>query len=108
MTVSVSPSQVIEDSDATFTVSSSIVLSQTITVSYSMRGAALKGTDYTLSGTPSQITIPSGQSSATVVLHTIADHVKETNETATMALSSGAGYKIPKRAKATLTIVNAP
>jgi hypothetical protein len=73
-----------------------------------MRGTALQGSDYTLSGTAGQVTIPAGQSSATVLLHAVADHVKETNETATMVLTSGTGYKIPKRAKATLTIVNGP
>ena len=68
----------------------------------------MQGSDYTLGGTPGQLTIAAGESSATVLLHTIADHVKERNETAVMALNAGAGYKIPKRAKATLTIVNGP
>jgi hypothetical protein len=73
-----------------------------------MRGTALNGTDYTLSGTPGQVTIGAGQNSATVALHSIADHVKERNETAVMALAAGSGYKIPNRAKATLTILNGP
>ena len=73
-----------------------------------MSGKAQQGTDYTLSGMPGQVTIAAGQSSATVVLHAIADHIKERNETAILALNSGAGYKIPNRAKATLTILNGP
>lgn len=74
-----------------------------------MRGTAINGPDYTLSGTSGQVTIGAGQNSATVTLHSIADHVREKNETAVMALSSGSGYKIPKRgAKATLTILNGP
>ena len=73
-----------------------------------MGGRARAGSDYTLSGTAGQATLPAGQSSATVTLHSIADHVKERNESVTMSLQSGAGYKIPKRAKATLTIVNGP
>jgi hypothetical protein len=77
-------------------------------ISYSMRGTAINGTDYTLSGTPGQVTIVAGQNSATVVLHSIADHVREKNETAVAALTSGSGYKIPTRAKATLTILNQP
>jgi hypothetical protein len=109
ITVSVSPGSVSEGNDATFTFSSSVVVSQSVTVSYVMRGNALDGIDYTLSGTPGEVTIGGGQNSATVRLHSIADHVKEKNETAVMALSSGSGYKIPKRgAKATLTILNAP
>jgi hypothetical protein len=106
--VSVSPAQVAEGNDATFTVSSSVVLSRDLTVSYSMRGTAQQGSDYTLDGTLGQLTIFSGQSSATVVLHAVADHLQERNETATMILINGVGYKVPKRAKAILTIVNGP
>jgi hypothetical protein len=74
-----------------------------------MRGTALNGTDYTLNGSSGQVTIAAGQSSAAVTLHSIADHVKERNETAVMALATGSGYKIPRRgAKATLTIINGP
>jgi hypothetical protein len=74
-----------------------------------MRGAALNGTDYTLNGSSGEATIAAGQRSATVTLHSIADHVKERNETAVMALAAGSGYKIPKNgAKASLTIVNGP
>ena len=109
ITVSVSPSSVIEGNDATFTFSSSVVVSQPVTISYSMRGTAFNGTDYTLSGTAGEVTISAGQNSATVTLHSIADGVREKNETAVMALTTGSGYKIPRRgAKATLTILNAP
>jgi outer membrane biosynthesis protein TonB len=108
ISVSVSPGSVIEGNDATFTISSSAPVSQSLTINFSMRGTAMNGNDYTLS-TVGQVTISAGQSSTTVTLHSIADHVKERNETAVMALSSGAGYKLPKRgAKATLTIQNAP
>jgi hypothetical protein len=82
--VSVSPGQVAEGGDATFTISSSVILSRPITVSYSTRGTAQQGSDYTLAGTPGQVTIPAGQSSATVLLHSVADHVKEKNQTATI------------------------
>jgi hypothetical protein len=73
-----------------------------------MRGSAQTGRDYTLSGNPGSITIPAGQSFATISLHAIADHVKERNETAIMALVSGSGYKLSGQANATLTIVNGP
>jgi hypothetical protein len=73
-----------------------------------MRGTAQRGTDYGLDGTPGGVTIPAGQSSATVVLHAVADQMKEKSETATMILTNGTGYKLPKRPKATLTIANAP
>jgi hypothetical protein len=107
ITVSVSPGSVVEGNDATFTVFSAAVVSQSITVNYSMRGTAINGTDYTLSGTPGQVTLSAGQTSATVTLHSIADHVKEKTETAIMVLSGGSGYKLPKRGtKVTLTILN--
>jgi hypothetical protein len=100
---------VIEGNDATFTVSSAVAVSQPVTINYSMRGSAINGSDYTLDGTPGQVTIGAGQNSATVTLHSIADHVSERNETAVMALTTGSGYKLPKRgAKATLTILNGP
>jgi hypothetical protein len=98
----------VEGSDATFTISSSTILSQPITVSYSMGGRAQQGIDYTLGGTTGQVTIAAGQSSATVVVHTVADHVKERNENASMSLTNGTGYALSRRAKAALTIVNGP
>ncbi len=73
-----------------------------------MRGTAQNGVDYTLDGTPGQVIIAAGQNSAAAVLHAIADHITEQNETAIMVLNAGTGYKIPKRAKATLTIINGP
>jgi hypothetical protein len=73
-----------------------------------MRGTAFNGSDYTLNGSSGQVTIAAGQRSAAIALHSIADHVKERNETAIMALATGSGYKIPSRAKATLTILNGP
>ena len=84
-------------------------MTQSLTVNYSMRGSATNAVDYTLSGPSGQVTITVGQNSATITLHSIADHVSEKNETAVMALANGSGYKIPKRgAKATLTILNGP
>src|SRR4029077_8037107 len=94
ITVSVSPSGVVEGNDATFTFSSSATVSQSLTINYSMHGTSVNGTDYTLSGTPGQVTIAAGQASATVTLHSIADHVKERSETAIMSVISGLGYKV--------------
>lgn len=74
-----------------------------------MRGTALNGSDYTLDGIAGQVTINPGSNSATVTLHSIADHVKERNETAILVPSSGAGYILPKHGtKATITIINGP
>jgi hypothetical protein len=61
-----------------------------------MSGQAILGTDYTLSGTPGKVTIPAGQSSATVTMHSIEDSDErvDRNEAATMTLSKGSGYKL--------------
>jgi hypothetical protein len=61
---------------------------QPVTVFYSMSGSARLGTDYTLSGTPGQVTIPAGESSARVILHAL----RNANRTATMTLVDGPGY----------------
>ena len=62
--------------------------SQTPTVvDYTVGGSAVLGQDYTLSGTIGQVTIPAGQTSATVILTAIKDNVAENNETVTLTLS---------------------
>src|SRR6202043_3725299 len=65
------PEQITEGSDATFTVYASPKSYQPVTVFYSTRGKATQGADYTLSGTPGQVTIPAGQFLATVTLHAL-------------------------------------
>jgi hypothetical protein len=76
-------------------------------VSYSVGGSATAGSDYTgLTGT--QLTIPADQSSVNIAVHAVADHVNERKETVVLLLRSGAGYRLPKSNKATLTITNAP
>ncbi len=59
-----------------------------VTVNYSMSGSATLGTDYTLSGTPGQVTILAGDFSANVILHA----VRNVNKGATMTLIPGVGY----------------
>jgi len=62
------------------------------------------GTDYTLSGSPGQVTIPAGQSSGSVTLSASSTNAKK-KKTATVNLQSGAGYKLGKPKNATVTIV---
>ena len=61
---------------------------QPITVFYSMSGSARLGTDYTLSGTPGQVTIAAGRFSGRVILHAL----RNVNRNATMTLIPGPGY----------------
>ena len=73
-----------------------------------MGGTANLGADYSLTGAAGQVTIPAGQTFATVTLHAISDSLKERKESATMVLRAGTGYKLPSRPKAVLTIANGP
>jgi hypothetical protein len=73
VSVSASPTQVHEGSSATYTISSSPAPSQSIAVRYSMSGSAAVGSDYTLSSAHGQVTIPAGQSSASVTLSALED-----------------------------------
>jgi hypothetical protein len=110
VSVSASPTCINEGGFASFTISSSSINpSRPITVHYAMSGTATLGTDYTLSGTTGQATIPPGASSVTVALTALDNNASPANPTATMTLSAGAGYKLTKSktAKAaTLTIDN--
>ena len=83
-------------------------MNQPVTVTYSMSGKAMQGSDYTLSGNPGQVTIPAGSSSATVTLHAIADHIAEKTESAVMTLNKGSTYTVARARKATVSILNGP
>jgi len=61
---------------------------QPVTVNYSMSGSAVLGTDYTLSGPPGQVTIPAGQTFATVILHA----QRNVKKNAIMTLRPGPNY----------------
>jgi hypothetical protein len=100
--------QIKEGKTATYTVHASAAVSRNTTVGYAMSGTAGQGPDYTLSGTPGQVTIPAGQSSATVTLTAITDHVTEGTETATMTLQPGVGYKLGNQKQATASVIDSP
>jgi hypothetical protein len=111
ISIRVSPTNISEGGDATFTVSASTINPfQVTTVHYSISGKAHFGTDYTLTGVFGQVDIPAGASSASVVLHALTDSLMEKKaEKATMKLSKGAAYKLSstkKATKATVSIAN--
>jgi hypothetical protein len=106
------PTSVGKGGTATFTISLNASTSQDVTVNYSMSGNAVAGADYTLSGTPNQVVISSGQTSTGVTL-TVTTMKTKGKEKATMTLNAGSGYQLPagKRRKAkppkvTVTINN--
>jgi len=102
--VSASPTRIHEGASATYTVSVSPAPSQSITVGYSMSGTAILGTDYTLSGTPGQVTISGGQTSASVTLQALNDNDSGNTDTAIMTLQAGTGYALGSPKTATVTI----
>src|ERR1044071_6991877 len=106
--LSVNPTSINEGQGATYTVTASSTVSQSITVGYAMSGTATNGTDYKLSGTANQVTIGAGQSSATVTLKSKADHVTEGTETTIMTLQPGSGYKVGRNSQATVSILDSP
>ena len=74
-----------------------------------MSGKASYGSDYTVDGTPGQVVIAPGASSAMITMHALADNTKEKGEKVTFTLEQGPGYNLAKQKKsrkATVTIVN--
>ena len=92
VTLSAAPTSIRSGGKSVFTVSASAPVSSTITVNYSVSGNATLGTNYSLSGTPGKVTIQAGASSANVTLTVLS--IGYTGKTATMNLSSGAGYTL--------------
>jgi hypothetical protein len=90
VTVSAAPTSIRSGGSATFTISASAPAAGSITVAYNMGGSAILNKHYSLSGTPGQVTIPSGANSANVTLTVLT--IGTTAKTATMTLQSGTGY----------------
>lgn len=68
-------------------------VASTITVNYFPNGKAISPTDYTITGTLGQMTITSGQSSATQTI-TATSEGTDTTEGSKFTLKPGAGYTI--------------
>jgi hypothetical protein len=74
-----------------------------------MKGKAHLGTNYPLTGTYGQVTIPAGATSASVTLTALVTNLTTKSEKATMSLQSSSSYKLPKSKslkKASVTIFN--
>jgi hypothetical protein len=104
--ISVSPSQINEGEEATFTVSRSNVGAHDLTILFLTH---ISGPTVDFTVTPAtHVTIPAGQTSATVVLDSFTDMVQEPNEIVTLKLLKHTGYTVGRQNKATLTIVDVP
>jgi hypothetical protein len=99
--VSAAPTFVRTGQTATFTVSLSSASSSPITVGYFAGGSA-KANLYTLSGTPRQVTIPAGATSANFTL-TVTSAPRRA-KTATIYLINGSNYTLSSVRRASVTI----
>ena len=110
------PSSVPEDGaqNLTYTFTRSPQTAGDITVNFSATGTASPSSDYTVSGAASfdsgtglgTVVIPSGQTSATVVVDPTADNITEPDETVVLTVTSGTGYNVGTPSAATGTILN--
>ena len=107
----VSQYQVIEDSntDIVYTFSRKGATIAPLTVSYSLTGTAINGTDYkgidSVTSTKS-ITFPSGSNIATVTVSPVADNDFETDETIILTLLEGTSYSLGTKSPVEVTIIN--
>ncbi|HYR57839.1 MAG TPA: FAD-dependent oxidoreductase, partial [Chthoniobacteraceae bacterium] len=76
------------------------------TVSYSVSGTATAGADYV--ALPGSVTIPAGQTSATIAVTAIADDIIESDETVTLTLLPDAAFTPGASSSATITIMDKP
>ena len=105
--VGVSPTQIQEGQTAVYTISIAQAQSTSIAIPFRMSGTAGEGPgmDYTLSPLP-PVTIPAGQTSASVTLTSLAgDPRSTTSETAIMTLQPGTKYSLGTPNSATVTIL---
>ena len=109
VTVTASPTQIQEGQTATYTISIAPAQSKNVAIAFKMSGTAGQGPgmDYTLSPLP-PVTIPAGQTSATVTLTSLAGDPEvpsQTSETAIMTLQPGKSYVLGTPSTATVTIL---
>jgi hypothetical protein len=104
ISVSVSPStNTNEGQDATYTLTLSSPATRRIAVNFVMLGTAALGSDYVLTGNFNfgRVMIPVGQSSVTVMLHSLDDDMFVPQESAIFTVLGGDRYKVgsPNHAK---------
>ncbi|MDW8373941.1 MAG: Calx-beta domain-containing protein, partial [Planctomycetota bacterium] len=88
----------------TFTITRTGATTSALTVSFTVSGTAIAGSDYTALGT--SVTIPAGQASATLTVTPIDDTTVESAETVIVTLAAGTGYTLGTPSSATVTIAD--
>ncbi|TPX29804.1 FG-GAP-like repeat-containing protein [Cylindrospermopsis raciborskii] len=106
VTLAVSPTSVAEDgtNNLVYTFTRTGVISNALTVNYTIGGTATNGTDYNNVGT--SVTFAAESSTATVTVDPTDDTTVESDETVILTLASGTGYTIGTTSGVTGTITN--
>jgi Calx-beta domain/Beta-propeller repeat len=106
VTLAVSPASVSEDGtpNLVYTFTRAGVLSNTLTVNYTIAGTATNGTDYAT--IPTSVTFTPGSATATVTVNPTGDTTQESDETVALTLASGTGYTVGTTTAVTGTIAN--
>ncbi|MBG0744936.1 MAG: peptidase M23, partial [Cylindrospermopsis raciborskii KL1] len=111
VTLAVSSSTVTEDGspNLVYTFTRTGVISNALTVNYTVGGTAIIGTDYTgisTTGITKTVAFAVGSSTVTVTVDPTTDTMAEPNETVSLALASGTSYTIGTTSAVTGTINN--
>ncbi|MDB9397977.1 beta strand repeat-containing protein, partial [Microcystis aeruginosa] len=108
VTLAVSPASVTEDGTANliYTFTRSGVLTNALTVNYTIGGTATLNTDYTRTGTTNTVTFAANSATATVTVDPTPDTTVESNETVALTLATGTGYTVGTTTAVTGTITN--
>jgi CSLREA domain-containing protein len=108
ISLAVSPASVNEDGTANlvYTFTRTGVTTNALTVNYTLGGTATLNTDYTRTGTNNTVTFAANSSTATVTVDPTADTIVESDETVTLTLAAGTGYKVGTTTPVTGTIKN--
>ncbi|WP_172969347.1 choice-of-anchor Q domain-containing protein, partial [Microcystis aeruginosa] len=108
ISLAVSPASVNEDGTANlvYTFTRTGVTTNALTVNYTLGGTATLNTDYTRTGTTNTVTFAANSSTATVTVDPTADTTVESDETVTLTLAAGTGYKVGTTTPVTGTIKN--
>jgi Fibronectin type III domain len=105
ISLSAGPTTITKGQIAGYTIRASRIKTTPLTIHYVMRGTAVVGTDYTLSGKSGQITLRAGRSSATIRLTSLKTPRTKGSLVATMYIMPGPGYTVvPMAYKAGVTI----
>jgi hypothetical protein len=102
ISLSAAPTSVRTGGTATYTVTASSVRVSPLTIAFTMSGTAILGSNYSLSASNGQVTIPAGATSANVTLNVLS--TRKRAKVATMNLSAGSAYTLSSSKSASVNI----